>query len=85
MHIKRYTASIYHDYLSRYKELHQIKASKKGILNDHSQKMISSISCLQDKSSGVVESNIQRNSRGIYSPNITAISDTSSLSTSCIT
>ena len=47
--------------------------------------MISSISRLQDKSSKVVESNIQRNSRGVYSSNITATSDTSSSSTRCST
>ena len=46
--------------------------------------MISSISRLQDKSSEVFESNIQRNSRGLHSSNTTAICDTSSFSTSCI-
>ena len=49
MHIKRCTASIDQAYLSRYKELQQIKAAKKVLLNDYSQKMISSVSCLQDK------------------------------------
>ena len=58
MHIKRCTASIDQGHISRYKELHQIKAAKKSLLNDYSQKMISSISRLQDKSSEVVESNI---------------------------
>ena len=48
-HIKRCTASIDQAYLSRYKKLQQIKASKKGLLNDFSQKMISSISRLQEK------------------------------------
>ena len=67
MHIKIFTASIDQDYLSRYKELQKIKAANKGLLNDYSQKMISSISRLQDKSSEVVESNIQRKSRGLYS------------------
>ena len=67
MHIKRCTASIDQAHLSRYKELQKIKAAKKELLNDYSQKMISSISRLQDKSSEVVESNIQRNSRGLYS------------------
>ena len=67
MHIKRCKASIDQSYLSRYKELQKIKAAKKGLLNDYSQKMISSISGLQDKSSEVVESNIQRNSMGLYS------------------
>ena len=65
MHINRCTSSIDQAYLSRYKELQQIKATKKGILNDYSQKMISSISCLQYKSSEVVEYNIQSNSRGV--------------------
>ena len=60
IHLKILTASIDPDYLSRYKELNQIKAAKKGILNDYSQKLISSISRLQDKSSEVVDSNIQR-------------------------
>ena len=78
MHIKRWTASIDQDYLSRYKELQQIKAAKKGLLNDYSQKMISSISHLQDMSSEVVESNIQRNWRGMYSSNTNAIYDSSS-------
>ena len=45
--------------------------------------MISSISCLQDNSSEVVESNIQHNSRSMYSSNITAKSDTTSFSTRC--
>ena len=45
-------------------------------------KIISSISRLQDKSSEVFESNIQRESRGIYSSNSTEIYDTSSFSTS---
>ena len=83
MHIKRCKASIDQDCLSRYKELQQIKAAKKGLLNDYSQKMISSISHLQDKSSEVVESNIQRNSGGLYSSNTTAIYYTSSFSTIC--
>ena len=73
MHIKRFTSSTDQAYLSIYKELQQIKASKKGLLDDYSQKNISSISRLQDKSSEVVESNIQRNSRGMYSSNTTAI------------
>ena len=70
-------------YLSRYKELHQNKSAKKGLLNNYSQKMISSISRLQDKSSEVVESNIQQKSRGLYSSNTIAIYDTSSFNTSC--
>ena len=43
MHIKRCTASTDQDYLSRYKELHKIKSAKKGLLNDYSQKIISSV------------------------------------------
>ena len=66
MHINICRASIGQAYLSRYKELQQIKASKKGLINDYSQKTFSYISRLQDKSSEVVESNIQRNSRGMY-------------------
>ena len=62
--------------------LQQIKAAKKGLLNDYSQKMISSVSRLQDNSSEVVESNIQRNSRGLYSSNTTAIYDSSYFSKS---
>ena len=85
MHIKRYRASVNQSHLSRYKDLQQIKAAKKGLLNDYSQNMISSISTLQDKSSEVVESNIQRNYMGISSSNITATSDTSSFGTSCST
>ena len=83
IHIKRYTASIDQVYLSRYKQLQQIKTSNKGLLNDYSQKMISSVSRLQDKSSEVVELYIQRNSRGMHSSNITVISDTSSFITFC--
>ena len=80
MHIKRCTASIDQDHISRYKELKKIKAAKKGLLNDYSQKMISSISRLQDKSLEVVESNIQRNSRGVYLSNTTGIYDSFSIS-----
>ena len=79
MHIKRFTASIDQAHISRYKELKQIKAAKKGLLNDYSQKMISSISRLQDKSSEVVESNIQHYSRGLYLSNTTTIYDWSSI------
>ena len=79
MHIKRCTASIDQAHISRYKELQKIKAAKKGLLNDYSHKMISSISRLQDKSSEVVESNIQRNSRGLFLSNTTAIYDSSSI------
>ena len=82
MHINICTFSIDKYYLSRYKELQQTKASNKGILNYYSQKMISSISRLQYKSSEVVESNIQRNSRGLYLSNTTAIYDSSSISKS---
>ena len=60
MHIKRCTASIDQAHISKYKELQKIKAAKKGLLNDYSQKMISSISRLQVKLSEVVESNIQQ-------------------------
>ena len=35
MRIKRCTASMDQYYSSRYKELHQIKASNKGLLNDY--------------------------------------------------
>ena len=66
MHIKRCTASIDQAHISRYKELQKIKAAKKGLLNDYSQNIISSVSCLQDKSSEVVESNIQHNSSVLY-------------------
>ena len=54
MHIKRCTASTDQAYLSRYKELQQIKSAKTILINDYSQKMISSISHLQDMSSEVV-------------------------------
>ena len=83
MHIKRCTASIDQAYFSRYKELQKIKASNKGLLNYYYQTTISSISRFQDNSLEVVGSNIQRNSRGLYSSNTTAIYDTSSFSTSC--
>ena len=82
MHIKWCTASIDEAHISRYKELQQIKAAKKGLLNDYSQKMISSISRLQEMSSEVVESNIQRNWRGLFLSNTTAIYDSSSISKS---
>ena len=83
MHIDRCMASIDQSHLSRYKVLQTIKAAKKGLLNDYLHKMISSISRLQDKSSYVVQSNIQRNSRGMYSSNLTAAYDTSSFSKIC--
>ena len=37
MHIKRCTDSIDQAHIPRYKEFHQIKATKKGLLNDYSQ------------------------------------------------
>ena len=57
MHINRCTASIDQANISRYKELQNIKSAKKGLLNDYPQKMISSISRLQDKSPEVVDPN----------------------------
>ena len=82
MHIKRCTASIDQAHISRCKKLQQIKAAKKGLLKYYSQQMISSISCLQDKSSEVVESNIQGNSRVLYLSNTTAIYNLFSISKS---
>ena len=55
IHINICRASIDQAYLSKYKGLQKIKDSKKGILINYSQKMISSISRLQDRSSEVVE------------------------------
>ena len=45
---------MYQSHLSIYKELQLIKSTKKGLLKDYSQKIISSISHLQDKSSEVL-------------------------------
>ena len=45
MHMQIFISSIDQAYLSRYKYLQQIKAVKKGLLSDYSQKMISSVSC----------------------------------------
>ena len=81
MHIKRLQTSVYQPRLSIYKDLQIIKAVKKGLLNDYLQKMISSVSCLQDKSLEVVESNLQHNSRGMSSSDLTATSDKSPFST----
>ena len=83
MHIKRCAASIDQAYLSRYKDLQKTKASKKDLLNDYSQNILSSVSRLQDKSSEVVESNIRLNSRGLYSSNTTVIYDISSFRKIC--
>ena len=55
IHIKICTASVDPYFLSIHKELKQIKAAKKGLLNDYSQKIISSVSRLQDNSSEVVD------------------------------
>ena len=67
MHIKICTAPIDKSNLLRNKNLHQIKAAKKGLLNNYSPKMVSSISSLQDKSSESVESNNHNHSRAMYS------------------
>ena len=93
MHIKIRRDSTNQAHLLRYKDLHQIKSSDKGLLNEYkkrissnaNRKWISSISHLQDRSSEFVESNIQRNSRGMSSSNIAATYDASSFSSSYIT
>ena len=82
MHINLCTASIDQAHISIYMELQQINAAKKGLLNYYSQKMISSLSRLKNKSSEVVESNIQHNSRGLFLSNNTAIYNSSSISKS---
>ena len=58
MHINRYFDLIDQDRWSKYEDLQLIKGDKKGLINNNSHKIISSISRLQDKSSEVVESNI---------------------------
>ena len=72
MHIKIYRSSIDQDLLSRYRDLKKTKDAKKGLINNYYQKNIFSISHFQDKSSEVVDSDIQRNFRGISSSNLTA-------------
>ena len=66
MHINRFTASIDQAYLPIYKKLYKIKPATKGLLNEYEQKIIYSISRVHDKSSEVVESNIQGDYRGMY-------------------
>ena len=65
MHINRSRNSTNQDHLSRYKDLQKIKATKKCLFNDNLKNKLSSISCLQDKLSEVVHSNIHLNSRGV--------------------
>ena len=67
MYINRCQASIFQAHFSRYKNLQLIKGSEKGLITDYLRNMISSISCLKYKSSEVVQSNIQHNSRGMSS------------------
>ena len=55
MNINKCTASIDQAHLSRYKDLQTIKSAKKGIVNNYSQEIISSISRLQDNSLEVVQ------------------------------
>ena len=55
IHIKRCFAEIDQYHLSRYKNLHPMKLSKKGLIDYYSLKMISYISISKDKSSEVVE------------------------------
>ena len=85
MHIYIWFGSINQYHLSIYKDLKAIKTTKKGLINNYYQNMISSVSLLHDKSSEYVESNIQHNSRGMSSSNITALSDASYFRTRCIT
>ena len=72
MHINICRDSTNQARLSRYKYLQLIKASEKGLINGYSRKIISSVSSLQDNSSAVVESNIQRNPMGVSSRNLIA-------------
>ena len=57
------------------------KSAKKGLINDYSYRVISSISCLQDTSSEVIKSNIQFNSISMYLSNLTTMSDIYSFGT----
>ena len=72
LHINSCFSDIDQSHLSIYKNIQLIKSSKRIIINDYLQKSISSVSRLQDKSSEVVDSNIQINYRGMYSSNLTA-------------
>ena len=85
MHLKSCFNAINKAHLSRYKYLQNFKSAKNGLVNNHSHKMISSISRLHYKSSEAVNSKIQRNSRGMSLSNLTAMSDISSFGTGSIT
>ena len=58
-----------------YKYLNNLKAAKKGIINDYLHKVISPISCLKDKSSEVIDYRTDSNYWSMYVSYITSMTD----------
>ena len=77
MNIKSFFSVIDKHHLYRFKDLGKYKYVKKTVISDHSHKVNSSISRLQDKSSEVIENGIHNNSRIRHLSNPTTKSDSS--------
>ena len=67
----------YKNHLSIYKDLRKNKVDKNNVISDHSHKVNSPISCLQDNSSEVIENIIHRKYGSRSLSNITDTSDSS--------
>ena len=78
MHTKSCFSTIGNSHLTRYQQLQDFKASRKGVIKDYSKIITSSISHLHNKSSAIIYSRIQRSYKIISSCDLTKISDISS-------
>ena len=75
MHIKSCYVATEIDHLTRYQDIHNFKAPRKGVIQDYYEKIKASISSLQNKSSAVIEPNIHRSYKSITSSNQMNVSD----------
>ena len=78
MHIKSCYVATEIDHLTRYQDIHNFKAPRKGVIQDYYEKIKASISSLQNKSYAVIESTINRSSKSITSSNDTNVFEISS-------
>ena len=62
------------EHTTRYQELHNFKATRKGFIQEYSENTKASISSLQNKKSAFIESTTRRSSKSITSLNDTNIS-----------
>ena len=71
------------DHLTIYQELQNLKASRKGVIQDYYEKIKASFSILQNNSSAIIKYTKKRSYKSATSYNNTNVSEISSFSSAC--